>query len=536
MKAKIFILITIATQIVFAQTGLKDIYSSHFKFGNILNGSTANTMQQVVLREFNSITPENELKPDQTLVQSGSTNTDIKVELKNGAKAILKFCEDNNIPVRGHTLVWHSQTPEWFFKDNFQTSGNWVTPAVMDQRMESYIKKMFELITTSYPKLNLYAYDVVNEAVSDAGKPRTSGSDVKAGQSMWVQVYGNNSFVEKAFTYARKYAPATTKLFYNDYNEYMGAKMNYIADSVVKPLYKKKLLDGMGMQSHLEIRQGTNPFPSVSDYGNAVKKYKDIGVEIHVTELDAGMESAYYNEQIQATYYKNIMNEIITKGGSAVTAVVIWGIQDNQSWRKAEKPLLFDDSGNKKPAYTSVVSLVPESEWGNPSSSISVTCNVNNLNQSYVSGSSIPRPNVICGNGTAAGTASFSSGSEVTGWNSPGGAHGFWNTGTRIVTLNSIECGGTKVTFNPAISCGSFQVVAASSSSGDTNPGSSSSDVTPSSSSEGTTPIANYLPLATSNSQTYYSLKGEPLGSAKPQKAGVYIVKQGHSVQKIVVR
>jgi len=523
MKVKIFILITIATQLAFAQTGLKDIYSSHFKFGNILNGSTVNTMQQVVLREFNSITPENELKPDQTLVQSGSTNTDIKVELKNGAKAILKFCEDNNIPVRGHTLVWHSQTPEWFFKDNFQTSGNWVTPAVMDQRMESYIKKMFELITTSYPKLNLYAYDVVNEAASDAGAPRQPGNG--SGKSMWVQVYGGNSFVEKAFTYARKYAPKTTKLFYNDYNEYMGAKRDYIANSIVKPLYDKGLLDGMGMQSHLEIRQGTNPFPSVSDYGNAVKKYKDIGVEIHVTELDAGMDSAYYNEQTQATYYKNIMNEIITKGGSAVTAVVIWGIQDNQSWRKAEKPLLFDASGNKKPAYTSVASLVTPP-------SISVTCNVNNLNPSYVAGSSIPRPNVTCGNGTTAGAASFyanGSSDVVAGWSSSGGTNPFYNTGTRTITLGEVMCGSTKVTLSPAISCGSFEVVAAPSSN-------SGGDVTPSSSSEGTTPIANHLPLATSNSQTYYSIKGEPLGSAKPQKAGVYIVKQGHSVQKIVVR
>jgi GH35 family endo-1,4-beta-xylanase len=530
---RIAVLIAFSVQFAFAQTtvGLKDVYSSYFKFGSILNGTTANNsaMKTIVLKEFNSITPENELKPDATLVQSGSTNDDIKVELKSGAKAILQFCQDNSIPVRGHTLVWHSQTPQWFFKDNFQNSGNWVTPAVMDKRMESYIKNMFALIESSYPNLNLYAYDVVNEAASDAGAPRTAGTDAAAGQSMWVQVYGNNSFIEKAFIYARKYAPATTKLFYNDYNEYMGAKRDYIASSIVKPLYDKGLLDGMGMQSHLDIRQGSNAFPSVSDYGTAIKKYKDIGVEIHVTELDAGMDAADYNATTQATYYKNIMNEIITKGGSAVTAVVVWGIQDDQSWRKARKPLLFDDSGNKKPAYTSVVSLVPESEWGKPNSSIGVACDVKNLASSYAAGSSIPRPNVICGNRTAAGTASFSSGSDITGWNSPGGTHAFYNTGTRIVTLNSVECGGTKVTFNPAISCGNFEVVTASSSSSN-NDSSSSSD-------DDTSPILSSQ-LSTLNSQpiSYYSLKGEPLGNAKPQRAGVYIVKQGHSVKKIVVR
>jgi len=349
-----------------ADAGLKDVYAKHFRFGSILNGSTVNSaaMKQIVLREFNSITPENELKPDQTIVQSGSTNDNVKVQLGNGAKAILKFCEDNNIPVRGHTLVWHSQTPGWFFRENFNASGAVVSKDVMDKRMESYIKNMFAVIKDNYPKLNLYAYDVVNEAASDAGKPRTPGTNAGDGQSMWVQVYGGNSFVEKAFTYARRYAPAATKLFYNDYNEYMGAKMNYIADSIVKPLYNKKLLDGMGMQSHLDLRQGGNPFPTVSDYGNAIKKYKDIGVEVHVTELDVCMDTGYYNAQTQATYYKNIMNEILTKGGTAVKAVVVWGIQDDQSWRKAKKPLLFNDKGQKKAAYNEVYNLIPKSDWG----------------------------------------------------------------------------------------------------------------------------------------------------------------------------
>jgi arabinoxylan arabinofuranohydrolase len=362
--------VSAATAAVWGQsttTGLKDVYANHFRFGSILNGTTANnsTMRQIVLREFNSITPENELKPEATIQQSGSTNADVKVQLNNGAKAILKFCQDNNIPVRGHTLVWHSQTPNWFFRENFNASGAVVTPAVMDQRMESYIKNMFALIKSGYPNLNLYAYDVVNEAASESGSPRTAGSDAGNGQSMWVQVYGNNSFIEKAFTYARRYAPATTKLFYNDYNEYIQAKRDYIANSIVKPLKEKNLIDGVGMQSHLDVRTGSDPYPSATLYGQAVTIYKNLGVEIHVSELDAtvndGNESYF---PAQATYYKNIMNEILTKGGSAVTAVVVWGIQDDQSWRKAKKPLLFDASGNKKAAYNELFKLIPQAEWG----------------------------------------------------------------------------------------------------------------------------------------------------------------------------
>jgi len=468
-----FFLIVVASATSFAQTtiGLKDVYSSKFKFGNILNGTTVNNqnMKNLVLREFNSITPENELKPDQTLVQSGSTNTDIKVQLGSGAKAILKFCEDNKIPVRGHTLVWHSQTPQWFFKDNFQNSGNWVTPAVMDQRMESYIKKMFDIITTSYPKLNLYAYDVVNEASSESGGPRTGGSDAGSGQSMWVQVYKDNSFIEKAFTYARKYAPATTKLFYNDYNEYIQAKRDYIAGSIIKPLKQKGLLDGMGMQSHLDVRTGSDAYPSATLYGQAITTYKNLNVEIHVSELDAtindGNESYF---SAQATYYKNIMNEILTKGGSAITAVVVWGIQDDQSWRKAKKPLLFDASGNKKAAYNELVKLISSSSAATPSSS------------SKASSSSVALSSSSIGQASSSSVVVLSSSSDVVS--------------------------------------------------------SSSSDVVSSSSSIGTTPVANHSPLATSHSPTYYSLKGEPLGNEKPQKAGIYIIKQGHSVKKIVVR
>ena len=500
----VFFLIAIASATSFAQTtvGLKDVYSSKFKFGNILNSSTVNnnTMKQLVLREFNSITPENELKPDATIVQSGSTNTNVKVQLNNGAKAILQFCQDNNIPVRGHTLVWHSQTPGWFFRENFSANGAVVSTAVMDQRMESYIKNMFELIKTSYPRLNLYAYDVVNEAASESGSPRTAGSDASNGQSMWVQVYKDNSFIEKAFTYARKYAPATTKLFYNDYNEYIQAKRDYIANSIVKPLKQKGLLDGMGMQSHLDVRTGT-PYPSASDYGAAITIYKNLGVEIHVSELDATVEGgneSYFSAQ--ATYYKDIMNQILTKGGSAVTAVVVWGIQDDQSWRKARKPLLFNASGAKKAAYNELVKLIPESDWGKTGSSSS---------SAVVSSSS----------------KASSSSASVTSSSSTASSSSVASSSSRATSSSSAQS-------SSSVASSSSRAVSSSSSI----PSSSSFAELSSSSEDDTTPIANHSPLATSHSPTYYSLKGEPLGSAKPQKAGIYIIKQGYSVKKIVVR
>ena len=209
------------------EKGLKDEFANYFRVGNILNGSTVknSTITASVLKDYNSIECENEMKPDATLVQSQCNGTNIGVSLKNAA-SIMDFCVNNKIAMRGHTLVWHSQTPLWFFKENFNANGNCVSATVMDQRMESYIKNMFDAIKTQYPDLNLYAYDVANECISDDsnrtannGGTREPGENV-SGQSPWVQVYGSNSFVEHAFTYARKYAPEGCALYYNDYNEF----------------------------------------------------------------------------------------------------------------------------------------------------------------------------------------------------------------------------------------------------------------------------------------------------------------------------
>lgn len=334
--------------------GLKDIYANYFRFGSILNATTVGNaaVRQIVLDEFNSITPENEMKPDATIQKNGSTDTDVKVSL-NRAASILKFCEDNNIPVRGHTLVWHSQTPDWFFRENFSDNGTYVSKTVMDQRMESYIKNIFEAIKIQFPKLNLYAYDVVNEAfANDAGSLRP------ASESKWSQIYGNDEFIQKAFEYARKYAPAATKLFYNDYNEYTPAKRDAIYNLALK-IKAQGNIDGIGMQSHLDLDQNYK-YPSPDLYGQAVAKFASTGLEIQVTELDITNNN---NPAGLAVRYQEIMEKILAYKDN-VTAVVVWGIQDNQSWRSSGTPLLWNAQGQKKAAYNSVASLIPESEWG----------------------------------------------------------------------------------------------------------------------------------------------------------------------------
>ena len=360
-----------------AEKGLKDEFADYFRVGNILNGSTVknSTITASVLKDYNSIECENETKPDATLVQSQCSETNIGVSLNNAA-SIMDFCVNNNIAMRGHTLVWHSQTPLWFFKENFNASGNWVSSAVMDQRMESYIKNMFAAIKTQYPDLNLYAYDVANECISDDsnrtannGGTREPGENI-SGQSPWVQVYGSNAFVEKAFTYARKYAPESCALYYNDYNEYWDHKRDAIY-SMCKSLYEKGLLDGIGMQSH--INADYDGFSGVSAYTTAMKKFLSIGCDLQITELDITMENGKYTLQQQADKYKAIFQAAMdwNKNPSSdgrVTAVCIWGPNDANTWIKTENtPLLYDTNHQPKLAYTTLTSMVPQSEWGDGS-------------------------------------------------------------------------------------------------------------------------------------------------------------------------
>ena len=360
-----------------AEKGLKDEFADYFRVGNILNGSTVknSTITASVLKDYNSIECENETKPDATLVQSQCSETNIGVSLNNAA-SIMDFCVNNNIAMRGHTLVWHSQTPLWFFKENFNASGNWVSSAVMDQRMESYIKNMFAAIKTQYPDLNLYAYDVANECISDDsnrtannGGTREPGENI-SGQSPWVQVYGSNAFVEKAFTYARKYAPESCALYYNDYNEYWDHKRDAIY-SMCKSLYEKGLLDGIGMQSH--INADYDGFSGVSAYTTAMKKFLSIGCDLQITELDITMENGKYTLQQQADKYKAIFQAAMdwNKNPSSdgrVTAVCIWGPNDANTWIKTENtPLLYDTNHQPKLAYTTLTSMIPQSEWGDGS-------------------------------------------------------------------------------------------------------------------------------------------------------------------------
>lgn len=381
-----------------SDVGLKDIYAQHFRVGNILNGGTANNagIRNLIQLDYNSITAENENKPDQTMTRTGSTNTNIRAQISTGAAAIMSFCQQNNIPMRGHVLTWHGQTPDWFFVEDINderarqaTAAGaryrdipidqvpWASVTTMNSRLESYIQNLFSMYASQYPDLIFYAYDVVNEAAGGDGGVRAQGFDHQGaggqagsipGASPWQAIYGANNidWIRNAFVYARRYAPAHTKLFYNDFNEWHEPKRDWIAENILTPFFRDGILDGMGMQSHVSANPGDG-WSGENRHLAAMEYYANLGIEVQLTELDPGTHDGQYVNQ-QPERYANIFRkamEINAGNVGKVTAICIWTPSDAHTWLGSENsPALHDRDNNRKPAYDAVAALVPQSEWG----------------------------------------------------------------------------------------------------------------------------------------------------------------------------
>jgi endo-1,4-beta-xylanase len=348
---------------------LSEIYKDKFKIGTALSPEdmSSQPFMDLLQKHFGeSITVGNQMKPDyvlnktKTLEYFEETGDDVTPQISfSQAKPVLNYARKYGIPVRVHTLVWHSQTPEWFFKEDYDENKDYVSPDKMKKRMENYIKSYFATLKELYPDVNFYACDVVNEAWTDDGKPREAGHCGQSNNyaaSDWVAVFGDNSFIDYAFEYARKYAPEGCKLYYNDYNEYMTGKLSAVCE-MAERIKAAGNIDGIGMQSHLDVRQSLDAaFPSLSMYENALKKYTSLGLDVQITELDATVQEhsddKYFD--VQAKYYKGLF-DLYEKYSDKISAVIFWGITDPKSWRASQNPLIFDKEFMAKPAFKSIV-------------------------------------------------------------------------------------------------------------------------------------------------------------------------------------
>ncbi|MBO4767280.1 MAG: endo-1,4-beta-xylanase [Lachnospiraceae bacterium] len=336
---------------------LKDVFAAHgLKVGTCLTTTMTDNAaySKLITQQFTSVTMENDMKPDYLFNQDKSKAAgDLVVEFNPNMKKMLDWAKENGMAVRGHTLVWYSQTPQWIFHEDFDEAKPFVTREVMLKRMESYIKQVFEkLKEEGYIDL-IYAYDVVNEAWMEDGSMRSA-------MNPWYSVIGED-YIWQAFNFANKYAPASIDLYYNDYNE------QYKTDTLekfVKTLVDENgnyLIDGIGFQAHLYTQD------SLTDYFKTVDQLSKLGLKIQLTELDICLGKYQMPKQpnaknlaAQGVFYYDLINglfERIDAGTLKMDALTFWGFADGMSWRKGYSPLLFNQNYQKKPAFWGAVQV-----------------------------------------------------------------------------------------------------------------------------------------------------------------------------------
>ena len=165
---------------------LKEVYNDLFTMGVAVAASDiTGELKELIKQQFNSLTPANELKPEIILDYekciSDSKYDDSPAVIFDKIEPILEFAKEAEIPVRGHTLIWHDQTPRWFFTEGYSKDKDapLVSKKLMLKRMKNYIKQVLEYTQTNYPGL-IYCWDVVNEVVNPGDMEenglRTKGS------------------------------------------------------------------------------------------------------------------------------------------------------------------------------------------------------------------------------------------------------------------------------------------------------------------------------------------------------------------------
>ena len=318
-----------------------------------------------------SITMGNETKPSSflsdTLVDASTVEDlpesykDEKVPSLNFANIdeTLKLAKQYGFRLRGHVLVWHQQTPDWFFREDYDSTKAFVSKDVMDGRMEWYIKSVLTHMKNAEGGEMIYCWDVVNESIMEDGSlreacPAGETSTTANSTSRWVSIYGSDEFITKAFTYARTYAGENIELYYNDYNEYFPAKR----DAIVKLANKlkaikvngKPIIDGIGMQMHLTNGSDNN---SIDKIKAAIEAYAGTGLKVQITELDMCKNGQEKSEEFAASYRS--LFELFVEEKDKLDLVVLWGINDEGSWRKEKYPTLWRAGFQPKMAFWEVI-------------------------------------------------------------------------------------------------------------------------------------------------------------------------------------
>lgn len=334
------------------QKGLKDAYRKYFTIGVAVNRRNVSQPDQMdmLCREFNSITAENDMKP-------GSLHPAIGVWRWEGADRIANFCREHKIPLRGHNLVWHNQFCDWMFQD---WQGKPVTKEVFYARLREHIYT----VVRRYKDI-VYAWDVVNEAMADG--PRKDGplTDADFRQTRMYKLCGDE-FIAKAFQFAHEADPNAI-LFYNDYSTVDPGKRERIYLMVKKLQEQGVPIQAIGMQGHYNVHG-----PSMENVEKAIDRFSELVDVIHFTEVDVRaskemggqLEFDRHNVELTAkadsmltTQYERLF-DVFRRHKKIVRNVTFWNLSDRDSWLGQKNyPLLFDAEYKRKPAYDAVINF-----------------------------------------------------------------------------------------------------------------------------------------------------------------------------------
>ncbi|OKI26918.1 hypothetical protein A6A25_06615, partial [Saccharothrix sp. CB00851] len=281
------------------------------------NKLSDSTYVGILNREFDVVTAENEMKIDATEPQQGQFSY-------ANADRIVNHALNQGKKVRGHTLAWHSQQPGWMQN----MSGTALRSAMLNHVTQ----------VATYYRGKIHSWDVVNEAFADGSTGARRDSNLQRTGNDWI---------EAAFRAARAADPGA-KLCYNDYNtdDWTHAKTQAVYRMVQDFKQRGVPIDCVGLQSHFNSQ---SPVPS--NYQTTLQNFANLGVDVQITELDIeGSGTA------QAQNYDRVVKACLAV--TRCTGITVWGIRDTDSWRASGTPLLFDGSGNKKPAYTSTLNAL----------------------------------------------------------------------------------------------------------------------------------------------------------------------------------
>ncbi len=344
---------------------LKDAYKDMFLIGTALNANHNfghDTLGIKLIQDhFNSIVAENCMKSMHLQPTEG-------VFFFDEADKFIAFGEANNMHIVGHTLIWHSQAPDWLFTDE---NGEDVSREVMIERMRSHI----HTVVGRY-KGRVDGWDVVNEAVLDDGSWRNT---------KFYEIIGEE-YIKLAFQFAHEADP-DAELYYNDYAMSQEGKRNSVVEMVKKLQEEGIKIDGIGMQGHMGM-----DYPDISEFEKSIEAFAALGVKVMITEMDitllpfpagetaeVSLTAEYQEkmnpyaeglpEEVEAAFNKRYSDffGLFLKHQDKISRVTLWGLTDNDTWRndwpipgRTDYPLLFDRNYQPKPVVQQLIDLTNE--------------------------------------------------------------------------------------------------------------------------------------------------------------------------------